>query len=91
MRWLACCLLLIVLTGCVVTPQDDSPEAVCRREAYNDPKVKALLVQNLGWAAPDQTLLYQISLAERAATQKCLQDKGIAVRGGVEPVQRQMY
>lgn len=91
MRLQVCCLLLILLAGCVVTPRDDSPQAVCRREAYNDPKVKTLTVQNLGWAAPDQSRLLAISNAERDATNKCLQDKGITVRGGVEPVEIRSY
>jgi hypothetical protein len=79
-------LLLITLAACASGPRDDSAEAACRRQAYDDPKVKSLLIQNLGWSAPDPNLYLAINNAMRDATQKCLQDKGIATRGGVESV-----
>ena len=74
----------VLLAACATT--DNSPQAVCRRQAYNDPQVNALRIRmmqspsvNLGSNGQLQYLLQQ-------ATLRCLQDKGLAVPGGVEPV-----
>jgi len=87
MRLLGIWLALFVLTGCGWGGSGDSPEAVCRRQAYDDPKVKSLTIANLGASAPDPMADFQYNKALRDATNACLQQKGIAVRGGVEPVQ----
>jgi hypothetical protein len=86
MRRQAVLLLLITLAGCASGPQDNSPEAVCQRQAYDDPKVKALIVQRLGWTSTDPNLDFQTTNALHDATEKCLLSKGIATRGGVQPV-----
>jgi hypothetical protein len=79
-----------LLAGCGIWgSQDNSPEGQCRRQAYDDPTVKSLTVESLGQSADNPDSDYQYNVALRAATQKCLQQKGIATRGGVEPVRSQ--
>jgi hypothetical protein len=84
MRFVAVPFVAVLLAACATT--GDSPRAVCRRQAYNDPQVTALRIRmmqipsvNLGSSGQLQYLLQQ-------ATLRCLQDKGLAVPGGVEPV-----
>jgi hypothetical protein len=83
-------LLLLALAACgSFGTAGDSPEAVCRRQAYDDPTVKRLGIENLGASAPDPGLDFDYNLAMRKATDTCLRQKGITVRGGVEPVRPQ--
>ena len=77
-------LLPVLLIGCATASPGDSPEAVCRRQAYDDPAVKNLMIVNTTAAGPQTT--FDLNLALREATQNCLRQKGVAVRGGVEPV-----
>jgi|ERR1700723_1099037 hypothetical protein len=79
----------LLLAGCGSGSQDNSPEAQCRRAAYDDPTVKSLTVESLEATSINPDSDYQYSTALRAATQKCLQQKGVSVRGGVEPVRSQ--
>lgn len=80
-------LLLFVLAGCASGGSGDSPEAVCRRQAYDDPKVKHLTIESLGQSSADPQAQFDYNKALRDATEACLRQKGIQVRGGVEPVQ----
>ena len=80
-------LLLVVLAGCTWgEPSGNSPEAVCRRQAYDDPTVKQLVIEGMGatGATPQSQFDYEKALHD--ATDACLRRKGVAVRGGVEPV-----
>jgi hypothetical protein len=79
-------LLLPLLTGCASSNQDNSPEAVCRRQAYDDPAVKGLLVRSLGENAANAQEQFDYEMDLRKATDACLRRKGVQVRGGVEPV-----
>ena len=76
-------LATVLLAACAT---DDTPEAVCRRQADRDPAVHALAVQMLQNPAVAQTYAGELQYMRRQATLRCLQDKGLAVPGGVEPV-----
>ena len=80
-------LLLCILAGCAPGNSGDSPEAVCRRQAYDDPKVKQLTVEGMGQATANPQVQFDYRKALYDATNACLRQKGIQVRGGVEPVQ----
>jgi hypothetical protein len=83
------CVLLVLsmLAGCASDASGDSPEAVCRRQAYDDPTVKQLTIANLSPASPNPDAKFEYSEALRNATDACLRQKGVHVQGGVEPVQ----
>jgi hypothetical protein len=80
--WLA----LFVLAGCGSGSPSDGPDAVCRRQAYDDPAVKQLTVENLGPESANPDVQFEYNKALHDATNACLRQKGIQVRGGVEPV-----
>ena len=85
-------LMLFTLAGCAASGPGNSPEAMCRRQAYDDPAVKHLTIENLGSLSADvdaQDAQFEYDKALRGATQTCLRQKGIQVRGGVEPVRPQ--
>lgn len=84
MRWSLLLPLLFVLAGCTGYPKGDSPQAECERQAYDDPSVKPLLISQGLPVTPDAA--YTFKQALRAATDKCLRQRGIAVSGGVQPV-----
>ena len=85
----AACLMLILLAGCGAGNSGDSPEAVCRRQAYDDPTVKRLTIGYLGATGADPGADFDYNKALRDATDACLRKKGIQVRGGVESVRPQ--
>jgi predicted component of type VI protein secretion system len=89
MRRHCVCLLALLLAGCGSGKPNDSPEAACRRQAYNDPKVKALTVQSTEAASINPQSNFDYTMALREATQACLKQSGAQVRGGVEPVRSQ--
>ena len=78
-------LLPLLLVGCTVG--GNTPEAECRREAYNDPSVKEIYGNSNGNYTQAGTIQAQLKMAMRQATLKCLREKGLAPPGGVEPVQ----
>jgi hypothetical protein len=82
-------LLLLLLAGCGSNSPDDSPDAVCRRQAYDDPTVKDLTIGSTNWVQQNPLKgqsQFEYNQALRDATDACLRQKGIQVRGGVEPV-----
>jgi len=85
-HWVWLPLLLYVLVGCAPSAPDGSPEAVCRRQAYDDPAVKRLLLLSLGESGANAQSQFDYNMALRNATDACLRQKGVQVRGGVEPV-----
>ncbi len=78
-------LAALLIAAC--QPTDNSPEAVCRRQAYNDPQVVALRIRMMQSASVDLGSKGELQYLLEQATLRCLQDKGLAVPGGVEPVQ----
>ncbi len=79
-------LVLFMLTGCASSVPGDSPEAACRRQAYDDPTVKHLTIESLGQSEAGPGDQYDYNKALRDATDACLRQKGVQVRGGVEAV-----
>jgi outer membrane biogenesis lipoprotein LolB len=80
-------LAVLLLAACTTT--GNSPQAACRSQANYDPQVRALrtsMVQNPSVALGSSG---QLEYLIRQATIRCLQDKGLAVPGGVEPVMPQ--
>ena len=80
MRWTFAFLLL---AGCTTA---ETPQEACRRQSYKDPTVKQMIMQQAG--SPylfnnQQTALHQ---AEHTAMLHCLQARGLAAPGGVEPM-----
>jgi len=78
--------LLAALLPAACASSNNSPEAVCRRQAYDDPQVRALRVQMMRSYSANLGSQGQLQYLLRQATLRCLQDKGLAVPGGVEPV-----
>ena len=76
-------LLALLLAACAT---DNSPQAECRRQANNDPEVKALFVDSLRNQSYAATHAGELAYLRRQATLRCLQDRGLASPGGVEPV-----
>lgn len=86
MRWRGLWLVLATLAACASSRSGDSPEAVCRRQAYDDPAVKLLTIQNMGAASAKPDAEFDYNQALRRASDACLRQKGVHVQGGVEPV-----
>ena len=82
-------LVLMILAGCAPSSPADSPQAICHRQAYDDPTVKRLTVESLGAASADPNSAFEYNKALRDATNACLRQKGVQVRGGVEMVRPQ--
>jgi len=80
--------LTVSLAGCSswFEPQGNSPQAECRRQAYDDPAVKQYVIASMGRTGANPQNQFDYEKALRDATNACLKKKGIAVRGGVEPV-----
>jgi hypothetical protein len=68
----------------------DTPLGQCERQADNDPKVKALLLQNF-YLVNDPVHDDNLRRARIEATNACLRARGLPVPGGVEPVNRSGY
>ncbi len=89
---------LILLAVCVVAACSPHPqtagEAACRQEAYNDPQVKEMIatsnpaVTNNIFDKSNTTPQEDANAAVRQATLDCMRRRGLATRGGVEPVKR---
>jgi hypothetical protein len=87
MRWLGVWLLPLLLAGCAAAPSGDSPEAVCQRQAYENPAVKAQMIKNQSSSTMNPSDFFALDQALHTATDTCLRQKGVAVRGGVQAVQ----
>jgi predicted small lipoprotein YifL len=92
---------LLALAGCggggAPQPEPDQPptpaqaqaRAQCEVRAYDDPAVKDLIIRrNSGNDSKSVELLPDQRDAVKDATQRCLAQKGLAPRGGVERVKR---
>ena len=82
--------LLGALAGCASQPPADTVQARCQQQVYNDPGVKALLVQTPN-RNMDPQWQWQLEQARHNAVNTCLAANGVAVRGGVQPVSRANY
>ena len=79
-------ILLPLLAACASVPQGNSPQAQCKRQAYDDPTVKQLTVEGTSVNIMSPKLQFDYNQALRNAYEACLLKHGVAVRGGVEPV-----
>ncbi|SHK35846.1 hypothetical protein SAMN02745194_04759 [Roseomonas rosea] len=90
-RALAALALLPLLGACVndPLPRANTPEeAACRSEAERAPEVRAIYermppAQN---ATARERVMGEVTAAERNAYLRCMRARGLAPRGGVEPV-----
>jgi hypothetical protein len=79
-------LILPVLSGCVAFPTGNSPEALCHRDALNDPAVKQIAIEQMNTGAMSPKAKFAYAQAVHDAYNNCLRRRGIAVQGGVEAV-----
>ena len=79
-------LLLPLLSGCASYPTGDSPQAVCQRQALNDPNVRQITVRQMNSGTMSGKANFAYTQAVHDAYNKCLLQRGVTVRGGVEPV-----
>lgn len=80
-------LLLPLLLAACALPEGNSPEAECQRAVYDDPTVRDIYSSSNMQYTLDLPVRYQLEAAKRAAYQRCMQAKGLAPPGGVQPVQ----
>ncbi len=87
---------LLLLAGCglfgsrpPIPPEEDTPQhRACRQEARNADSVRALDAQrNPANEYNTERLNREVRLAEIRAYRDCLRRHGLAMPGGVEPVQ----
>ena len=86
----AALLVLAVLAPLAACGGDaNTPQAQCEQQAYNDPAVKLIMQQRV---SGNDYLLHTLLPAQRdavkAATLRCLQQRGLAPPGGVEKQKR---
>jgi len=79
-------LLLPLLLAACSLPEGNSPQTQCERQADDDPAVREIYSRTNGaytqpWVERDQLLM-----ARRQAVLRCMQQKGLAPSGGVQPV-----
>lgn len=79
-------LLLSLLTACSSLPQGSSPQAICQRQAYDDPRVKQMNVETTSTTVMSPKANFDYQQALHSAYQSCLIKRGVAVQGGVEAV-----
>ena len=84
--WLVIALLL---TACAA--KDNSPLAQCEREADQDPTVRSIYRGDQGDYTQLGPARSNLMWAKRQATLKCMQQKGLAPPGGVEPIRPPVY
>lgn len=77
--------LLALLAGCTPPPPATTAQGQCEQQADQDPNVHALLVQAPVYSQ-DPIWQTKLTLARRKAVNACLTTKGLAPRGGVQPV-----
>ena len=89
-------IMAVPLVGCASRPAaQTADDSVCRREAYDDPQVKALFNQALIQGPNPPTFDFSFSTAQenaqyafRQAVLACMQRRGLMTSGGVEPVRQ---
>jgi hypothetical protein len=90
-------LLCLAVVGCGWSDRSlryrapsDTELGECQRQSDNDPKVKALLLQNFV-LVNDPLHDDALRRARIDATNACLRARGLKVPGGVEPVNKSGY
>ena len=77
-------LLAVVLAAC--GSADNSPQAQCERQADQDPTVQSIYRGDQGDYTRVGVARSNLLWAKRMATLTCMQEKGLAPPGGVEPI-----
>jgi len=77
-------LLGIVLAAC--GSADNGPQAQCERQADQDPTVRSIYRGDQGDYTRVGVARSNLLWAKRMATLTCMQEKGLAPPGGVEPI-----
>jgi hypothetical protein len=90
-NWRLACLVPLLVGGCTVGPPDNSPQAQCERQANEDPTVQAIYRGEQGDYTQIGPARSNLLWTKRQATLKCMQQKGLAPPGGVEPIRPPMY
>ncbi len=80
-------LLLPLVSACASGPTGNTPQAVCHREALDDPTVKQITVEQINSGAMSPKAQFSYNQALHNAYNNCLLRHGVAVQGGVEAVQ----
>ncbi|MGH7077627.1 MAG: hypothetical protein ACREFU_05965 [Acetobacteraceae bacterium] len=80
-------LVLLVALVPAACATDHSPEAFCRRQAENDPKIQSLEFSSGRNTSFAETHAGELVYLRRQDTLRCLQARGLVPGGGVEPVQ----
>ncbi len=86
MRLCVAWLLLPLVSGCASYPTGNSPQAVCRRDALDDPAVKQITIAQMNSGSMSGKAKFDYRQAVHDAYNKCLRQHGVEFRGGVEPV-----
>lgn len=79
-------LLFATLLPSACATTDNFPDAACRRAAYDDPQARELAATMMQNQSVASTMQGQLKYLRRQAYLRCMQDRGLAVPGGVEPV-----
>lgn len=80
-------LALLLLAGCGGEAPSDTALGECQRQAVEDPTVQAAIVDaNTSLQGVRMQGVHDLAVARQAAVQRCLAAKGLAPKGGVEPV-----
>jgi hypothetical protein len=80
--------LLLPLLGACAGPAGNTPQAQCAREAYNDPDVKRMIMEQAGSPYLMRTDQAELEQAKHQAALRCLRARGLAPPGGVEPLRQ---
>ncbi|MSP04034.1 MAG: hypothetical protein EXR05_02040 [Acetobacteraceae bacterium] len=80
--------LVLLLAGC--GPAGNTPDAICERDANDDPAVKFIIMRQAGTPALRSDDSGALALARANAKRACLRRLGMmpAGSGGVEPVRQ---
>jgi hypothetical protein len=79
-------LLLPFVSACALGPTGNTPQAVCHREALDDPTVRQIAVEQLSTDVMSPKVEFSYRQALHNAYDNCLLRHGVAVQGGVEAV-----
>jgi hypothetical protein len=85
---LAALALPLALTRCAPPPDLSTPQGQCQAQADNSDPVRALRAQSSGGSdAQRAEALRQLPAVRQQAYVACLQGRGLAPKGGVQPLQ----
>ena len=74
---------LVALAACAT---DNSPQAACDRQSYEDPVIKEMIAQQAGNPWLMQNDRGDLNRLRHGVVLQCLADRGVIRQGGVEAV-----